>query len=63
MLKPFLLEDSRDTIKPIAGQKKVHTFPKSNYQKVNLIAWLELELAYLRSTGAAEYSDCFSAEE
>ena len=31
---------------PLLGDKEVHTFLKGISPKVNVIAWLELELAY-----------------
>ena len=40
------MEDIRKTILIIAGDKGVYAFPKSINPKVNVIAWLEFELAY-----------------
>ena len=50
MPNPSFSKNSNDTIKPIAGRiREVHTFSKCICLKVNIIAWLEFELAYFEA--------------
>ena len=46
MPKPSFKKNNSDAIYPITGRiGGVHTFPKGICPKVNVIAWLEFELA------------------